>query len=283
MIDIAIIGDGPSGLSAAISAKARNKKVCVFGNGIENSAIYKAELVNNYLGLPAITGKEMMDKFYNHAKESGAEIIKGRVFQILSMGDYYGINCENEFYEAKSVIISTGIEKSKKIKGEEQYLGKGVSYCATCDGMLYRNKEVVLVGEAEESFEDLKFLNEICKKVYFIDATKLNYDVNASILKIDEKPLEVIGEDFVTGLKTDRSTINCEGIFFIKKTMPVSNLISELETEKTSIKVSKNQETNLKGIFACGDCTGSPYQVAKAVGEGLTAALSAVKYLDAKE
>ncbi len=284
MIDIAIIGAGPAGLSAAINIASRNKKPVVFGRPINSSWLYAAELVNNHLGMPKQTGVEMLNNFRNHAIDLGVEIKEGRILQILDMGSHFALNFENEFVEAKKVIIATGISKGKTIKGESEFLGKGVSYCATCDGMLYRGKDVVVVGETEEGIHDANFLAEICNKVYYLpynnQIENLNL-INGKIEVIENVKLtEVIGDEFVNSVLVGDKTINCSGVFFIKQTTPITSLIFNLELDdNNAIKINRLCQTNLNGIFAAGDCTGAPFQVSKAVGEGLVAGLQAVKEL----
>ena len=279
MLDIAIIGSGPAGLSAAINAAQRNKTVAVFGRGIETSMLYKAEKVDNYIGMPAVTGKAMLEEFYNHAKTKGVEIKKSKVYQIFKTGDHYTLNADNNFVEAKKIIIASGIEKGKPIEGEKELLGRGVSYCATCDGMLYRGREVAFIADSKAAEEDLKFLWEICKKVYFIPLYKYDGDLPENVEIIKEKPVKIYGDEFVEGVKCSDRDIKCDGVFIIKESMPVSALIDGIETENGAIKVDRQMETSIKGVFAAGDCTGAPYQISKAVGEGLVAALSAVKEL----
>ena len=150
MYDIGIIGGGPAALSAAVSARQRNKSVCIFGRSLDSSLLFAAEKVDNYLGLPDLSGEELLNQFYAHARKQGVEFVESRIKQIMPMGEYFVINADNNFVQAKTLILATGINKSRGIAGETEYLGKGVSYCATCDGMLYRGKNVVVVGENAE-------------------------------------------------------------------------------------------------------------------------------------
>ncbi len=279
MLDIAIIGGGPAGLSAAINAAQRNKTVAVFGRGIETSMLYKAERVDNYIGMPAVTGKEMLENFKNHAVERGVEIKKAKVYQIFKTGDYFTINADNNFIEAKKIILASGIEKARGLAGEKELLGKGVSYCATCDGMLYRGRDVAVILDNKNGEEDLKFLQEICKKVYFIPLYNFEGETAENVEIIKEKPLKIIGDDFVSGIEFKDRKIDCSGVFVIKEAVPASTLIDGIEMVNGAIKVDRNMQTSLEGIYAAGDCTGAPYQISKAVGEGLVAALSAVKEL----
>lgn len=280
MYDIAIIGAGPAGLSAAINASARNKNAIVLGRDMKTSWIYSAEKVNNYLGMPDISGKQMIEGFYKHAESMGAIIKHGKVLQVLSMGDYFSINFDNDFIDAKTIILATGIEKGKKIIGEKEFLGKGVSYCATCDGMLYRKKDVAVIGYSKEAEEDAAFLSEICSSVTYIPKYKMDSNINDNINIMSCPTDEIIGSEFVEGIKCNDNIINCSGIFIIKEAAPADSLLFGLEMNNNSIAVNRLCETNIQGVFAAGDCTGAPYQVAKAVGEGLTAALQAVKFLN---
>lgn len=280
MVDIAIIGAGPAGLSAAVNGVARNKTVAVFGGKKDTSAIYKSKWINNHLGMPEISGEEMMDRFHKHAEAVGIKLNEGRVFQIMQTGGHFVINFENEFYEAKTVILAVGISKGAKLKGEDEYLGLGVSYCATCDGMLYRGKDVVIVGETEEADGDASFLAEICGKVYYLPKHGTPHNLSDKIEIISGSITEITGGEYVTGAVVDDKLIECDGVFLIKKTVPLSSLISGLEMDDGVIKVNRNMETNLPGVYACGDCTGAPYQISNAVGNGLIAAQQAARYID---
>ncbi len=280
MLDIAIVGAGPAGLSAAITGVIRNKKVKVFGNPMETSYIYKAEKVKNYMGMPSINGKEMMERFTSQAKEMGVEIQTSKVIEIFPMGESYMLNVENEFIEAKTVILANGLAKTAVLPGENEFLGRGVSYCATCDGPLYRGKAVVVVGDSQHAEEDANYLAEICEKVYYVPLYKEIGHLNERIEIKNSKPTQIIGETVVAGLELVEESLDVSGIFIIKENIPTSKLLNGLELEGTAVKVNRMMETNFKGVFAAGDCTGKPFQVAKAVGEGNIAVLQAVSYLN---
>lgn len=283
MYDIIVIGSGPAGLSAGMNACVRNKKVKIIGNNIKSSYLYKAENVDNYLGFKNITGKKMMEKFFKHIQDMEVEYQEGKVDEIYSMGDFFSINANNDFIDAKSIIIATGLAKNNFFKGEEEYIGKGVSYCATCDGNLYRGKNIIIIGESKECEEDVKFLSEIAKNIVFIPKYK-NVKVDIENVEIKKGNIkEIVGEDFANGIIIDKDKIDADGIFIIRNTVPIAKLIDGLEIEKNSIKVNRFMETNIKGVFAAGDCTGRPFQVAKAVGEGLIAGLQASTYISKLE
>lgn len=284
MLDIAIIGSGPAALSAAVNARQRNKSVCVFGRSLDSSLLFAAEKVDNYLGLPEMSGEEMLNEFYAHAVKQGVEFRECRISQILSMGDRFMVNADNEFIQAKTLILAIGMSKSRGIAGEMDYLGKGVSYCATCDGMLYRNKTVIVVGENEEGEAEANFLADVCASVTYIPLYQPVMNLKENVQVKEGKPKAVLGENGkVSSLEMDGETLSCDGIFFAKNSTPPESLLFGLQTDGKNIIVNRSMATNLPGVFAAGDCTGTPYQIAKAVGEGLVAALSAAAYIDANK
>ena len=284
MLDVAIIGGGPAALSAAINCRQRNKSVCVFGRSLDSSLLFAAEKVDNYLGMPDISGEEMLNQFYTHAVQQGVEFRETRIKQILSMGDRYMINADNQFIEAKAVILATGLSKSRGISGEMELLGKGVSYCATCDGMLYRNKNVIVVGENEEGEAEANFLADVCQSVIYIPLYQPVLNLKENVQVKEGRPKAVREENGkVSALELEGETLPCDGVFFAKNSTPPQSLLFGLETDGKNILVDRNMATNLPGVFDAGDCTGTPYQIAKAVGEGLVAALSAAGYIDQRE
>ena len=282
MYDIGIIGGGPAALSAAVSARQRHKSVCIFGRSLDSSLLFTAEKVDNYLGLPDLSGEELLNQFYAHARKQGVEFVESRIKQIMPMGEYFVINADNNFVQTKTLILATGINKSRGIAGETEYLGKGVSYCATCDGMLYRGKNVVVVGENAEGEAEANFLADVCASVTYLPLYQPVMYLKENIHLKEGKPQAVLGENGrVSALEVGGEAIPCDGIFFAKNSTAPESLLFGLETDGKNIVVDRAMKTNLPGVFAAGDCTGAPYQIAKAVGEGLVAALSAAAYLDA--
>jgi len=281
MYDVAVIGGGPAAMSAALNLKIRNKNFIILAGADEATDLSKAPNIVNYLGFNNISGKDLIHNFEKHLKEMGIQKKKEKAYNILNMGDYFTINTGNNFYDAKTVVLATGKAKTKLLVGEEAYIGRGVGYCATCDGPLYRNKTVAIVSENREGEEEARYMGEICSKVYYFPLynSDLNDDDNIIILK--GKPLSVVGDgNKVTSLATSEGNIDVDAVFFVRNVLPVSQLIDGIELEDGSIKVDKFMATNIPGVFACGDCTGKPFQIAKAVGEGNIAALSVARYLD---
>lgn len=266
--DIAIIGTGPAGLSAAINATIRNKKVILFGNEDLSQKLIKAPSIDNYLGFYEISGTDLKDKFKKHIEEMNIEITTNKVNNIYAMGDYFALMSGDNMYEANSVILATGVEYGKPIKGEEEYLGKGVGYCATCDAPLYRDKKVAIIGYNHEAEEDANFLSEIASKTYFIPMHKKEVNLNDSVEIIKDYPVEISGDILVNKLKLRNNEIDVDGVFVMKDSASPKALVPGIETEGVHIKVNLNMETNIPGCYACGDCVGKPYQYLKAAGQG---------------
>lgn len=281
MYDVAIIGGGPAGLSAALNIKIRNKSFILFGGTEKVTGLMKAPQIDNYLGFVAVSGTDMLDSFRKHAEHMGIEIMHEKVQNILNMGDYFALNTGANFYEAKTLILATGHAKAKYMPGEKEYLGRGLGYCATCDGPLYKNKSVAIVSENEEGEEEANYLSEICSEVYYIPTYRAEYKLKDKVKLIEEKAVAIVGNDVkATTLKTEKSQFDVDGIFIVRNVIPMAQLLEGLEMEEGSIKVDRNLAASIPGVFACGDAVGKPYQIAKAVGEGTVAALSAVKHID---
>ncbi|AJD29403.1 MULTISPECIES: NAD(P)/FAD-dependent oxidoreductase [Clostridium] len=278
--DMAIIGSGPAGLEAAINAKIRNKDIIIFGNKELSSKLVKAPKINNYLGFYDISGNELKDKFINHIDKMGIEITFERINNVYAMGEYFALMVNEKMYEAKTVILATGVEYGKALKGEEEFLGKGVGYCATCDAPLYKNKTVAIIGYNKEAEEEANFVSELASKLYYIPMYRSDYELSEKVEVINDKPVEIVGEQHVKKLILKDLEIEADGIFVLKDSVSPSQLVPGLEMEDEHIKVDRKMQTNISGCFAAGDCTGKPYQYIKSAGEGQIAALSAVSYLD---
>lgn len=281
MYDVAVIGGGPAAMSAALNLKIRSKNFIILAGTDEATDLNKAPNIVNYLGINNISGKDLIQTFEKHLEEMGIQKKKEKAYNVLNMGEYFTINAGSNFYDAKTIVLATGKAKTTLIEGEEYYIGRGVGYCATCDGPLYRNKTVAIVSENREGEEEARFMGEICSKVYYLPLYKTNMLESKNIIILKGKPLSVVGDgNKVTSLVTTEGNIDVDAVFFIRDVLPVSQLIDGIELENGSIKVDKYMATNIPGVFACGDCTGKPFQIAKAVGEGNIAALSVAKYLD---
>ena len=261
--DIIIVGGGPAGLSAAITARQRNNSVSVISNDSTKSGLYKAPRVNNYPGFPGISGAGLLDKLQIHAVEAGADMITGQVSTILPMGETFQVGYATDIVASKSVILAIGIVQTSLFPGEEELLGRGVSYCATCDGMLYKGKRVCVICLEPEACEEADYLASI----------------GCDVIRLMAKDVKIKGFNRVESVIADGEEIRCAGVFILRKEVAPHLLLPGLETKGGHIVASLSGKTNIPGVFAAGDCMGSPHQIAKAVGEGQVAALSASEYI----
>ena len=279
--DVIVLGSGPAGLAAAVAAQGRNKKVLVIGNRWEDSPLAKAERVDNYLGLPGMTGREMLEVFHRHAVDSGVEMVTGRVISLMEW-DGFMLTVGSDVYQGKVLVLAPGVVRQAKFPGEQDYLGRGVSYCATCDGMLYRDKQVVVVGRSKDAPHEANFLKGLgCQVTYVAQREPEGLDSEIPVVKANR--LEVEGGETVTALIADGARLPCDGVFILRDAVISTDLLPQLATEGGAIVVDRAMATNVPGVFAAGDCTGGPLQIAKAVGEGHIAGLSAADYLDQKK
>ena len=278
--DIAIIGMGPAGVSAALTAKNRNKGILLLGSRQMSEKVAKAHEIRNYPGLPFVKGEEMAAAFRDQLEKMEIPVTEKRIGSVYAMGDYFALQAGEEMIEAKSVILATGVVSAKPLPGEEALLGRGVSYCATCDAPLYRNRTVAVIGYSPPEESEAAFLNEVCAKVMYFPVYREETNLPEGVEVIREKVLEIGKAESGPVVKTEKGEYAADGIFVLREAVAPGTLVPGLETEGAHVKVNRKMETNIPGVFACGDITGTPYQYIKAAGEGNVAALSAVKYLE---
>lgn len=279
--DIAIIGTGPAGISAAINAAIRKKKFILFGSENLSAKVERSHLISNYPALPEISGKELNERLAAHLKQMDIVITAERITGVYNMGKYFMLLAAQKEYKADAVILATGAQTVKEIKGERELLGRGVSYCATCDGNFYKDKTIAVISDNKESEEEVDFLAGLARKVYFYPSYKTDYS-KENVEHLTNPAVSVDGERHADGITLkDGAHIAVDGVFFLKQSVSADVLLGGLEMSNGSIAVDRDMSTNIKGCFACGDCTGKPYQIAKAIGEGNTALHSAITYLSA--
>lgn len=278
--DIAIVGSGPAGISAAITAKIRKKKIILFGSNDLSNKLMKAHEINNYPGLYGKSGSEIAGDFKNHLQSMDISITEEKINNIYAMGDYFALMVNDKMYEATSIILATGIQYGKPFKGEEELLGKGVGYCATCDAPLYKNKVVTIISYSKHEENEADFISTIASKVYYIPMYKEEVEVCDSIEVIKDTPVSIEGTDKVEKLVMQNGEIITDGLFILRDSISPGQLVPGLKITDNHVEVTRLMETNLKGCFAAGDIVGKPYQYIKSAGEGNIAALSAVSYLD---
>lgn len=282
-VDIAIIGTGPAGVSAALTAKIRNKTLMLIGRKHLSDKVRKSHQIQNYPGLPDIAGEDLAKALSDHLEKMGIGITEEQVTAVYAMGDHFAIQCAKEMYEARTVIIATGVMQGRVLPGEEENLGRGVSYCATCDAALYKGKEAVVVGYSPREEQEAEFLAEVADKVTYVPVYKEETGFEASNIEVVHGvPKEIRRDGNKSVLVLDGGEIVSDGIFVLRDSVSPGQLVPGLETEGAHIRTERDMSTGIAGLFAAGDITGTPYQDAKSVGEGNVAALSAVNYLAKK-
>jgi thioredoxin reductase (NADPH) len=356
MYDIAIIGGGPAGLSAAITARARNKNVAVLSNPAQENPLARSQLVENYPGMPQASGLDILTVMHGQAHALGAQLMQARVVSVLpispgvsavlasgegrpgkelddealdderaskkpsngalgigqsgtepddeALGNdgaktipHFSLITSDTVIEARSVIVACGAASGgKPFFGEQEYLGRGVSYCATCDGRLYRSAVVLVVGLSAEAVDEANFLAELGATVHYL-ARKLSPELDRRIFRHQGRLLRIRGDassvtHCLISERTDSPVtasnttnllereIACSGVFLLRPGITPDNLLPGLALQGGYIGVDATMRTNVAGVFAAGDCVGKPLQVAKAVGQGQLAAFAAVDYLE---
>ena len=282
-VEIAIIGTGPGGVSAALTASNRNKRILLLGSREMSAKVAKAHEIRNYPGLPFVSGADLAAAFRDQLDRMGIKITERRVGAVYAMGDYFALQVGEEMIEAKTVILATGVVQAKPLPGEEELLGRGVSYCATCDAPLYRGKTAAVIGYSPAEEKEAAFLNEVCAKVMYFPMYREETDLPESVKVIREKVTAVTQADGHRIVKTENGEYTADGVFILRDAVAPGQLVPGLETEGPHVKVNRRMETSLPGVFACGDITGKPYQYVKAAGEGNVAAISAAEYLAARD
>ena len=281
MYDVIILGAGPAGISASLYTKRANLKTLILYN--DESGLEKASLIENYYGFKnGITGEELYNTGIEQAKNIGVEVLKEEVVKIENNIEHFNVVTTKNEYQTKNLILATGNKKNRpKIKGIEKFEGKGVSYCAICDGFFYRNRSVAVLGSGNYAISETNELINIADNITILTNGKEAPEFRADNVKVDTKEIEEIeGEDKVEEVKfKDGTTIKTDGIFVAEGVAGSSEFAKKLGiiTQKDKIVVNENMETNIKGIYACGDCTGGLLQVSKAVYEGAKAGLEVIK------
>ena len=281
-VDIAIIGTGPAGVSAALTATNRNKKILLLGSRQMSEKVAKAHEIRNYPGLPAVKGEDLAAAFRSHLDSMGIEITEERVGAVYAMGDYFALQIGETMTEADAVILATGVVQANPLPGEKELLGRGVSYCATCDAPLYRGKTAAVIGYSPREEAEAAFLSEVCTEVTYFPMYKEETSLPEKVRVIREKPEAIAQEDGKRVVRTGNGSYPADGVFVLREAVAADQLVPGLETEGPHVAVNRSMETNLPGVFACGDLTGTPYQYVKAAGEGNVAAISAAAFVDRK-
>ena len=287
MLDCIIVGSGVAGISAALTLQANGKEFLLIGSPTVSEKVEKAELIRNYPGLSNVTGKEFSAALKGQLVDAKITVLDQKVAGVYALKEKFAVMTQaGETYESRTVILACGVESVRQIDGEESFVGRGVSYCATCDGFLYKDKTIGVFCTAKRLEHEIEYLAKIAKKVYLMPMYK-PMEIQAENVEIIRKmPRKIDGKlrvnKLVFDVKAGESSLEeipVDGVFMLRECVSPAVLVGGLETENGHVKVERDTSTNLKGCFAAGDCTGRPYQYAKAVGEGNVAAHSVVEFL----
>ena len=282
MYDVIIIGAGPAGISASLYTKRANLNTLVLYSG--ETALSKAKIDNYYGFSEGINGEELYEEGIKQAKKLGVEVKQIEVIGIENNTTHYTVKTDNESFNTKAIILSTGNKKIKpNISGITSFEGKGVSYCAICDAFFYRNKNVCVIGNGKYAISEAKELSNVAKKVTILtnglEKPECEFEVKTNKIKA------IIGDNKVEKVLFDNESIlDIDGIFIALGEAGAGDFAKTLGIMQNgdNIIVNDKMETNIKGIYACGNVTGGLLQVCKAVYEGAVAGLSTVEYIREK-
>ena len=300
LFDVIIIGGGPAGLSAAIYAARLGMKTKLFEDRVLGGRASEAPEVWNFPGFPeGIGGFDLIDRMAQQASKFGAGLqYPEEALNLALKGSVKIVTTRSGEYKCFAVIIATGTQRKKlQVQGETEFLGRGISYCAVCDGPLFRDKVVTVVGSGNEAFEDALYLSNLSKKVLLVTH---NEEIKAEKALVDEcekrpnvgfakaKVESVLGKDFVTDIETvnfedgKKTRMPIDGVFISVGGVPMTSLVKAAGMdvdERGCIKVDRRQTTNIEGVYAAGDCTCGGMQIVTAAGEGAMAAIQAYRYV----
>lgn len=299
--DLIIIGGGPAGLTAGLYAARARLTVLLFEKTVIGGNAILTDIIENYPGfVDGITGFDLIENMKKQAEKFGLKIIFDEVLKLEIINKIKLVKTKNQEYQARCVIIATGSShKELNIPGEVKFKGKGVSYCATCDGPFYRDKTIAVIGGGDSAIEEALFLTKFAKKVYVIHrrdtlrATKILQERAFANNKIEfilnSVATEILGNEKVESVKiknnktTQESEIKIDGIFILIGYVPNTEFVKNILelTSEGLIKTNANMQTSIPGIFACGDCIDKRLkQVVTAAGDGANAAFNAEKYIE---
>lgn len=302
MYDLIIVGGGPAGLTAGIYAVRFGLNTIILEKSEISGQIALADVVENYPGFPEISGLELMEKYKSHAQEIGVETKITEVLSIRDEGKKKIVSTDSGEFESKAVIIATGANpKHLNVPGEKEFISKGVSYCAICDGPFFKNKTVVVVGGGNSAIADALLLSKIAKKVYLIHrrdklravkilqdrafkATNIEFILNACILEIigNTEGIRRVEKIVVKDLKSgELQELATDGVFIYIGIHPNTEIIDVEKNEEGFIRTDRFLETSKKGIYAAGDCRDTPlWQLVAAVRDGALAATAVNDYIE---
>lgn len=295
--DVIIIGCGPAGLTAGIYAGRRNLKTLLIGESMGGQQAL-AHIIENYPGIESISGMDLTETMKKQCENFGCEIKIEKVIDMELEGEIKKIKTGEGVYESKTVVLATGeMHRKLNVKGEDKFLGKGVSYCPTCDGPIFKGKKVAVIGGSDSAVTAAVYLSEIASETYLIhrrDKLRAEEANQEQLFKTKTKIIwdttvnEIQGDNVVKKIKiknvktNEEKEVEVDGVFIEVGMIPSVEIAKKSgveANEKNYIKVNRKQETNIKGVYAAGDITGALPQIISAGGEGATAATNAYFFL----
>lgn len=279
--DVIIIGAGPAGISAGLYTQRANKKTLIIYN--EKSSLEKANKIENYYGFPnGISGKELYQNGIMQAKNLGIELKKEEVIKIEKIKETFEVSTSNRKYISRNVILATGNKKNTPdIKGIKELEGKGISYCAICDGFFYRGKDVAVLGSGDYALSEVNDLLNVANKITILTNKKKVPDFRAEKVKVETRGvIAVKGENQLESIELEDGTkLEVDGLFVAQGVAGSTDFARKLGAlvKDNKIVVSDKMETTIQGLYACGDCIGGIYQIAKAINEGMIAGMNVKK------
>ena len=279
--DVIVVGSGPAGISAAINVANRRRTVAVMGGQAPFGRVRKAHSVPNYPGFTFASGEELAAAFLRHLEEFEVPLIREKASKIIRAEDGFVVFSEREVYNAAAVVLATGVYREAEIEGEEELVGQGVSYCVTCDGRLFAGRRAAFVSYAPEGEEEAAALaDDFGVEVTFVPLYTGDYRLPKGVRVLPEaRPTRLARVDGHISVSLPDEELQVDAVFIYKNSVSPRTLLDGLASDGRHVNVGRHMETGVPGVFAAGDCTGEPYQMAKAVGEGQVAALHAVRFL----
>ncbi len=279
LYDVAIVGGGIAGYTAALTAGNLLMDYLWLGDTAFGEKLCRAERVTNFPSCMG-SGKDFAAALTRQMEGEHVALTRMRADGVYKTGDRFTVTCGREQFLARTVILAIGVEARGSVRGERELLGRGVSYCAVCDGALYRGKTIAAVLSSPKFAEEVRYLAQFAAKVYCVCRDRAFAPAGENIQCVEGVPLAVEGEGRVERLVLRENTLAVSGVFFLRDSAPPEAIAFGVKTKKDGhIAVDRSLSTNLEGLFAAGDVTGRPYQYAKAAGEGCVAAHSAKNFL----
>jgi thioredoxin reductase (NADPH) len=288
--DVAVVGAGPAGISAAVNVKNRGRSVVLFGGRAPFGRVDGPHRVANYAGFPEASGEELAAAFRRHLEAFALDVTPDKVTKIIPDDDGFVLFGAGEMYRARTVVLATGVYLEASIDGEEDLVGQGVSYCVTCDGRLFAGRRIAFISYGSPGEEEAAELAEtLGARVTYLPQYRGAYPLPAGVeVRAGATPLRLArGDDGVHvalqgGDEGAEEDLLVDAVFFYREAVAPRTLLDGLAADGPHLVVDHSMRTSVPGVFAAGDCTGGPYQVARAVGQGQVAALSAVRLLRAR-